>query len=369
MVSSQARGRRRGVGVADPGRRPARPAWEPGRTSTSCCPRGSRGSTARRFTRDGDTYRIAVRREALQPRRLGICPRVSAARQKLAIRGPRNNFPLQDHDRWLRSSPVVHWHHTDSRDGAGDRRARRTVAAGSRRVECGEDGVHRTNWRSSVARSSATRATEPGVSRWTSCVATAAGHGAYAWTRTALGRDRRAHDAVSLCAASSNVCIATEGDASRYRISKCVVRAFSKTVTGLPGRSILDVLADAGCRCRPRAGKGCAVPARRRCSTVSLTTATTSSTSRNARPTTVHVHLRVLRGRTPTGTGHLTMTRTAADDYQPTICLCIREIIGYPPKFIEEKKTRAPGTSRGVIAHSTFTSSRPSTTPARSMRA
>lgn len=37
------------------------------------------------------------------------------------------------------------------------------------------------------------------------------------------------------------------------------------------------------------------------------------------------------------------MTRTAADDYQPVDLSRIREIIGYPPKFIEEKKTRARG--------------------------
>ncbi|OKH75099.1 MSMEG_1061 family FMN-dependent PPOX-type flavoprotein [Mycolicibacterium sp.] len=49
------------------------------------------------------------------------------------------------------------------------------------------------------------------------------------------------------------------------------------------------------------------------------------------------------------------MTRTAADDYQPVDLSRIREIIGYPPKFIEEKKTSSLGDfARRFIAHSTF---------------
>ncbi|WP_198407058.1 MSMEG_1061 family FMN-dependent PPOX-type flavoprotein [Nocardia terpenica] len=47
--------------------------------------------------------------------------------------------------------------------------------------------------------------------------------------------------------------------------------------------------------------------------------------------------------------------RTAADNYRPIDMTRIREIIGYPTKFIEEKKSPSIGDfARRFIAHSTF---------------
>ncbi len=78
------------------------PAWEPGAHVDVVLPTG----ITRQYSLCGspgerDTYRIAVRREA---RSRGGSEYVHAflrPGQKLAIRGPRNNFPLQDHDRYL----------------------------------------------------------------------------------------------------------------------------------------------------------------------------------------------------------------------------------------------------------------------------
>jgi hypothetical protein len=48
-------------------------------------------------------------------------------------------------------------------------------------------------------------------------------------------------------------------------------------------------------------------------------------------------------------------SHTAADDYRPIDMKQIREIVNYPPKFIEDKKTSEIGDfARRFVAHSTF---------------